>query len=127
MAYMTNQSIDGNKFSTFLSNLSKWIKNSKNFGYDNVIIILDNSSVHKTKEVKSRFSKMKAKVLYLAPYSPQFAPIEMYFGLLKRYLWRISENKNIRISIKESTSIIIKAMKEIKADVIVKMFNNLLS
>ena len=127
MAYMTNQSIDGNKFSTFLSNLSKWIKNSKNFGYDNVIIILDNSSVHKTKEVKSRFSKMKAKVLYLAPYSPQFAPIEMYFGLLKRYLWRISENKNKRISIKESTSIIIKAMKEIKADVIVKMFNNLLS
>ena len=63
-----------------------------------MIIILDSSSVHKTNDMKNLFKKIEARVLFLSPYSPQFAPIEMYFGLLKRYLLKISDNECIRIS-----------------------------
>ena len=127
MTYLENETINGNKFSNFICNLDKWIKNSKVFDYDNPMIILDNSSVHKTGEVKLLFKKMKAKILFFASYTPQFPPIEMHFGLLKRYLWKFFENKSIHINQKENISIIIRALKEIKADVIVRMFNSLLS
>ena len=49
------------------------------------MIIQVNNSVHKTNDVKILFKKMKATVLFLTSFSPQFAPIEKYFGLLKRY------------------------------------------
>ena len=48
----------------------------------------------------------------------------MYFGLLKRYLLKISDNECIRISQKENISII-KVLEEIKANVIMRLFNNL--
>ena len=37
-----------------------------------MIIILDNSPVHKTNNAKNLFKKVKAIVLFLSPYSPQF-------------------------------------------------------
>ena len=76
--------------------------------------------------MKNLFKKIEARVLFLSPYSPQFAPIEMYFGLLKRYLLKIFDNECIRISQKENISII-KALKEIKANIIMKLFNYLFS
>ena len=127
MAYMDNETIDGNKFCIFLSNLNKWIQKNNNFGYKDVIIILDNSSVHKTNDVKKLLKKIEATVLFLSPYSPQFTPIEMHFELLKRYLLNFSDNECIWISQKENIFIIIKALKEIKANAIMKLFNNLFS
>ena len=88
MAYLTNKTIDNKNFTNFLSNLDNWINKNKLFGYSKVLIILDNSSVHKVKEVKLKLIKMKVEVIFLAPYSPQFAPIEMYFGILKQKLYQ---------------------------------------
>ena len=127
MAYLTNKTIDNKNFTNFLSNLDNWINKNKLFGCSKVLIILDNSSVHKVKEVKQKLIKMKVEVIFLAPYSPQFAPIEMYFGILKLKLYQNAQNRGINITIKENVPIILKALKEIKSNVICKLFNNLLS
>ena len=127
MSYLTNQTIDGQKFTIFLNNLDMWIQTNKLFGFNDVVIILGNSSVHKVKGVKLKLSKMKVKVIFLTPYSLQLDPIEMYFGLLKRRLYQNTQYKSHNINIKENISIILKALKGIMSEVIIKLFNNLLS
>ena len=126
MSYLTNQTIDGQKFTIFLNHLDRWIQRNKLFGFNDVVIILDNSSVHQVKGVKLKLSKMKVKVIFLAPYNPQLVPIEMYFGILKRKLYQNTQYKSHNINIKENIPIILKALKKIKSEVIIKLFNNLL-
>ena len=127
MSYLTNQTFDGQKFTIFLNHLDIWIQRNKLLGFNDAVIILDNSSVHKVKGVKLKLSKLRMKVIFLAPYSPQLAPIEMYFGILKRRLYQNTQYKSHNINIKENIPIILKALKEIKSEVIIKLFNNLLS
>ena len=50
------------------------------------IVIMDNLSSHKVKGVADAITSVKAEVLYLPPYSPDFNPIEMAFSKLKRLI-----------------------------------------
>ena len=86
IGFVTNTKINSQKFKNFLDNLHKWLKDHLFFGYDDVIVVLDNWSIHKTVEVKKKLSKIWAKTIYLPPYSPQFAPIETFFGIFKQIL-----------------------------------------
>lgn len=47
------------------------------------LVIMDNLSSHKVKQVKEILSSVEAKPLYLPPYSPDFNPIEQVFAKLK--------------------------------------------
>ena len=44
---------------------------------------MDNSSVHKLRNFIKTLNKMKADIIFLPAYSPQFAPIEMCFSIIK--------------------------------------------
>lgn len=48
------------------------------------LVILDNLSSHKTKQVRETFVKHKINFLFLPPYSPDLNPIENAFSKLKR-------------------------------------------
>ena len=50
------------------------------------IIIVDNASVHKSKELKELFRLHDVILEFLPPYSPELNPIEKLWGLLKRTL-----------------------------------------
>ena len=47
------------------------------------VILLDNHSMHKTKEVKAVAFSKGFELLYTPPYSPEFNPIELCFGIVK--------------------------------------------
>ena len=50
------------------------------------IIIMDNCSIHHTREVKDLFHQAGVLALYLHPYSPDLNPIEEAFSYVKAYL-----------------------------------------
>jgi transposase len=50
------------------------------------VVIMDNLSSHKVKGVANAIESVKAKVLYLPPYSPDFNPIELAFSKLKHLI-----------------------------------------
>jgi transposase len=50
------------------------------------IVIMDNLPAHKVAKVRTAIEAVKAKLLYLPPYSPDFNPIEMAFSKLKSFL-----------------------------------------
>ena len=122
ISFIVNNTIDWQKFMTYLDHLYKWLKANKNFGFKNIAIILDNWSIHKTQKVKIKLNKMFSKTIYLPPYSPQFAPIEMFFGIFKRNLRSKFNSNHVKLKSKDSLSLIIQSLKTIKSSTIKKLF-----
>lgn len=50
------------------------------------VVVMDNLSSHKSKEVRQRIEQAGAKLLYLPPYSPDLNPIEKAWAKLKQLL-----------------------------------------
>lgn len=50
------------------------------------VIIMDNASIHKNKKTREIIENAGHILLYLPPYSPDFNPIEKFFGVLKRIM-----------------------------------------
>ncbi len=50
------------------------------------ILVMDNCSIHHTREVKDLLDKAGVLTLYLPPYSPDLNPIEEAFSYVKAYL-----------------------------------------
>ena len=53
---------------------------------ENSILVLDNSSVHKSKMVKEILNELRISHLFLPPYSPDFNPIELLWSKMKNTL-----------------------------------------
>jgi transposase len=53
-----------------------------------LVVILDNCSIHKSKKVKRFVAKTSwLELEHLAPYSPEYNPIERFWGWLKRKVY----------------------------------------
>ena len=50
------------------------------------VIIMDNASFHKGKELKDLFENYNHKLVFLPPYSPDLNPIENMWGTVKTNL-----------------------------------------
>jgi len=57
----------------------------------NDIVIMDNLPVHKVAGVVEAIEAVKAKVIFLPPYSPDINPIEMFFSKMKSHLRKAAE------------------------------------
>jgi transposase len=53
---------------------------------EDAIIVLDNAAIHKTQDVQDLIDEIPQSVVFLPPYSPDYNPIELVFGWLKREL-----------------------------------------
>jgi transposase InsO family protein len=51
-------------------------------------LLLDNASIHRTHAVREVARERGFRLLFLPPYSPEFNPIELTFGLVKNSFYR---------------------------------------
>ena len=80
---LLSSSLDSQVFLDFLKKLVWWIENKGRFGWDRVIVVLDNWPSHTAGSVKDFFASTDYLVFYLPPYSPQLATVEKAFQTLK--------------------------------------------
>jgi transposase len=54
------------------------------------VVLLDNHSIHKGKNIEKAIQEAGAELIYLPPYSPDFSPIENFWSKVKSRLrtWR---------------------------------------
>ena len=112
---LTNQTTDSNKFKLFLDKLNEWIKTNESFQKQEVLIVLDNWSIHKSKEVMQKLKQISNKIAYLPAYTPKFAPIELWFSKIKENLRRSWSNKVVKLSEKSVYNDIYQALKDLKS------------
>ncbi len=55
------------------------------------VIIMDNLSSHKVRPVRAAIESVGTRLIFLAPYSPDFNPIEQAFAKLKAHLRKAAE------------------------------------
>lgn len=87
----------------------------------NTILLMDNASIHKSKALKDYLDYIRCSIIFTPPYSPEYNPIELIFGIIKNkyYKLRYKDNFNIIKSINESIS-------SVTADHIMNSFNHVL-
>ena len=70
---------------------------------------------------------MRTNILYLPPYSPNFAPVEEFFGIMKAHINKQWAKEIVKLNTKTNYEKIVRSLKTIKSDSIRKMFKNLYS
>ena len=83
ISIITNKTINSNKFILLLNQLNSWLKSINNFGYDEMLLIIDNWSYRKSLCTKYWLIKYSFKVIYLPSNTPQWTPLENGFRLIK--------------------------------------------
>ena len=80
------------------------------------IALVDNASYHKTKESRLKLTEIFDHVFFIPPYTPQYAPIELFFNIVKMKLKKHIKDAAINLNssvgekkIKEIISLITKA------------------
>ena len=92
---------NASNFVEYIKKLSKWIEEDLRIELHNTVIILDNCLIHKSRKSMEELNSRGWKVIFLAPYSPEWASIELMFNTLKRRLQRHSKNIIINLSKEE--------------------------
>ena len=123
ISFLTKETFKSANFVWFLKIMKNWLKSHNNFGFNNTLILLDNASIHKSKEAKVIIEKLRCKVVYLPAYSPEFAPIEMSFSILKRDLSKSWQKEKVNLSQRESLAKIHNSLSKIKSQTIKNLFS----
>ena len=81
---INKESTTQNIFLQYMKNLKQYL-DKKN--YDKYVILLDNLSSHKTKELMDFYTENKINIIFNAPYKSEWNTIELCFRNLKKYLY----------------------------------------
>ena len=108
----TTSRVDSNTFARFVRSLDLPI---------GTVVLLDNASIHKTKEVMVAFESMGLKSLFIPPYSPEFNPIENIFGVMKKRFYKMRYS-DITFDVDRSID---KCISSLQPDGIIKTFNHM--
>ena len=102
--------INGKKFCTFMQNIN--IPKSST-------ILLDNASIHKSQTLKDIVAQKQCNLMFTPPYSPQFNPIELVFGILKQEFYKQRYDATFSMS-----TIIEKCISKLDINHVIKTFNH---
>ena len=122
-----NKTIDSENFIWFIKVMISWLQSDNYFENSQIILLLDNWAIHKSNQVAALFQKVNFIILYIPAYSPDFAPVEMCFSLIKRKLYEEWKRENIRLTLKHNYTKIHDSLISIKAITIKKMLKHLYS
>ena len=109
-------------FIRFLKSLNEWIEDKLCISPSQIILIMDNWSIRRTINVKLKLKEFKWKVIMLPLYTPEYNPIELYFGIAKRRFWRQTESLVMKINDEYGVSHWKEAIVSIARDEIIRCF-----
>lgn len=102
-------SVNGEIFKNFIDKVNKKTKKT---------LMMDNAKIHHYKGLKQLASKKNIKIIYNVPYSPEYAPIELYHNTLKNKLYQCTIE-----SLEDLQMEVNKVVKEINKKGCHKYFN----
>ena len=110
-----NQTVDSEWFQGFIW-IVKFLLNFRKKEINNgIVLMLDNASYHSSKNTKERLVNLEFNTKFLPPYSPNLAPVEQFFKLLKSKIRSYDFDNTIKLSTHKGTELIQKASSDIKA------------
>ena len=118
----SKDTIDSKIFIYFMNSLNSWIESHDLFNYKELIYMLDNCPSHKSKGTLKMLKEQNHKVCFLPAYSPNLAPIELWFSFLKQKLREISNKENVRLESIESQNKLLIILRKLTKELIIKYY-----
>ena len=56
-----------------------------------LVVVIDNASFHKSKKIVALIQKVRCRIIFLPPYSPDFNPIEHWWAAVKNAIRTAAE------------------------------------
>ena len=119
---VTSETIDSNNFIWFLKIMANWLYSHNYFGYSEVILLLDNYLIHKSSSTTKVLQSFRFTTLFISTYNPDFAPVELWFSLIKRKLSEICKSEYSTITVKQNYAKIYDSLVSISTIIIKRMF-----
>ena len=116
--------IDKTMFIKFLENLFRYLEMYDFHSINQTVFIMDNVPYQKTKWVKEVLLEWKANAIYIPPYSPELAPVELLFRSLKAKMKKVKWIKSVSIISQKGIDIVWKTLKSIKSRQILGFWTN---
>lgn len=76
---------DSAKFEDFIADL---LLRCETYPQPKSVLVMDNASIHHSASLERLCAAAGVKLIFLAPYSPDLNPIELFFGRLKKFIQR---------------------------------------
>ena len=102
----------------FLQVLARFVKRFEGVEGGEIGIILDNCSCHRTKAVKEFALSSSLRLFYIPAYSPELAPVETYFSVLKANMIKEAGNRSWNLNSKIGMDLTAKIVQSIGRDFI---------
>ena len=83
---------------------------------------MDNAAYHKTNQVQRKLEEMTANICFLPAYTPQFQPVEIFFGIVKCKLKELKLSNTINLEWRKGEKLIRSILKTISPSTIIKCF-----
>ena len=99
---------DSKMYVNFLEKLLNEIEEKEKISRDRLMIIMDNAPIHQAKLVLNYLDNKKINCIFLPQYTPELAPVEIYFGWLKRQV-KTNVNDLLKLDSEEGLKAIIPA------------------
>ena len=94
---------------------------------EDLIKILDNSSVHWSEKVQNYFKERNWSGIFLSQYSPELAPIELFFGILKKRILARQADEVINLDKDSGRQAIEEVVRSIDRTTIAKIWGHFIS
>ena len=101
-----------------------WLIDRLGYRASQIVVILDNWAFHRSNRSINYLKNSNLKILFLPPYTPQMASVELFFSLLKGMLKKHSKAQRIKIARHEGAELLKYCWNEISARDIIRFFRH---
>ena len=98
LCMIVHTNVSSQIFQHYLSILKYALKARRDIESKNVLICLDNASTHTASNTIWRIKELELNVMFLPPYSPSLAPVELFFKKIKTQFRNYNWNKTINFN-----------------------------
>ena len=117
------------KSNTFIEYIGHLIYVCKRLGLNTnqICLFIDNSPVHWTKNVKEFLRENESTCIFLPQYAPDMAPVELFFGQLKRMIWGKRSNSIVNLKKNSGKKILAEVVKSIYRVSVMRIWQHFVS
>ena len=117
----TTGSVDSSLFLKFLKHLRQFIEKEWSIRLNKALIILDNASIQRSKEIVSFTKNTHWRFTLILLYMPELAPIEKYFARLKKFVIKKTAGIKINWQSTQAEDLLIESILRINENEVAKL------
>jgi transposase len=119
--------VNSEVFLNYCSDLVDFLKANSGWAMNKIGLILDNWSYHRSKSVRRYLGETGLNIYFLPAYSPDLAPVELFFGWAKKNALRIKEQGTVDLSKPEGKEVVENSIQLISEETVINFWRHFIS